>query len=242
MSHDFNFVSDRLIDLYTPEKFTRYYWLAWKLDPSSRTSWHGDVYRFAASIPSGYPIFEWGRCMQAREFSPSQDFVELCVEQFKNPRRGSFEALSRYPTKGTFESEPAYEQRIEWELKQSKLVLEQRLSKHIDTVCFPGDAYDARMLSHAAAAGYTVYMRHPREQGGNNRAALLSAADTRANGRMIGLRRLGIFHEFPKFLPQKAMGYWATRIAVRAFIGVPGYTHFLAAGRVSKKMVKALFR
>ena len=29
MTHEFIFVSDQIIDYYTPEKFDRYYWLAW---------------------------------------------------------------------------------------------------------------------------------------------------------------------------------------------------------------------
>ncbi len=240
MTHDFNFISDRLVDLYTPRKFSHYYWLAWKLDPSTKTSWTGNAYELADRIPSGYPVFEWGRCMQAREFIPSMAFVDLCTRRFAQQGETSRAQLAVCAEKGTFESQEAYEKRTAWELSESKRVLEQQLSKTIDTVCFPGDAYNCTILSQAASAGYKTYMRHPREEGDSNLSALLSAPEAHRRGQMIGLRRLGIFSEYPRALPQKAMGYWMTKVAVRAFIGVSGYSRFLSAGRVVKRTAKAL--
>jgi hypothetical protein len=178
--------------------------------------------------------------MQAREFSPSPDFVELCTRRFAERGEASKAGLAAVSGKGAFESQAAYEQRTQWEMTESKRVLEQQLSKTIDTVCFPGDVYTKAILSQAASAGYKTYMRHPREEGGSNLSALLSAPQAHRSGQMIGLRRLGIFSEYPKSLPQKAAGYLATKVAVRAFIGDPGYARFLSAGRVVKRSAKAL--
>jgi hypothetical protein len=82
MTHEFIFRSDKLIDLYTPDKFDRYYWLAWMLDPTSRIEWNGNVRRYATIIPSGYPVFEFDRYLSSPRFVPSFRFTQNCVDLF----------------------------------------------------------------------------------------------------------------------------------------------------------------
>jgi hypothetical protein len=235
MTHDFSFVSDQLIDLYTPEKFSQYYWLVWKLYPSTATEWHGDVSRFACHVPSGYPIFQQGRCMQGRQFLPSQKFIDLCIKRFGTDGKNCISDLISYPEKGEFESEQNYLARVEYQLRESKSVLEHHLSKTIDCICFPGNVYTEQLLSCAASIGYKVYMRHTGKQGSDNLTALRSASVTFSLNHMVGLRRLWIYNVYPKSFLNKTTTYWATKIAIGGFIEDPFYSLCLSAGRFVKK-------
>ena len=125
MTHDFSFISDQLVDFYTPQKFFRYYWLIWKLCPVTKTEWHGDVYRFADQIPTGYPIFQWGRCMQGREFIPSKDFIDFSIKNFLIEGHSCITRLELIPDKGIYESDENYQARIKYQLFESKSVLER---------------------------------------------------------------------------------------------------------------------
>jgi hypothetical protein len=235
MTHDFSFVSDQLIDLYTPEQFSQYYWLVWKLCPSTITEWHGDVSRFARHVPSGYPIFQRGRCLQGKQFMPSQEFIDLCIKRFRVDGKKSIAELRSHPEKGGTESEQNYLARIDYQLRESKSVLEHQLSKTIDYICFPGNIYTEHLLSCATSIGYKVYMRHPREQGSNNLTALCSASATLLRNQMVGLRRFGVFSDYPKSFLDKTMARWAIKIALGAFIDDPLYSLCLSAGRFAKK-------
>jgi peptidoglycan/xylan/chitin deacetylase (PgdA/CDA1 family) len=241
MTHDFSFISDQLVDFYSPQKFSRYYWLIWKLHPFTKMEWTGDVYRFASLVPAGYPIFQWGRCMQAREFIPSKDFVDTCVNAFRCEGSRCLSKVNLMPNKGEYESEQNYSARVEAELLESKTILENELAKPINTICFPGDVYDEKILARAASIGYKVYMRHPREKGADNLSAIQSASTTNhLQTRMVGLRRLGIFSEYPKFLPLKTTAYWITKIAVRGFVGDSFYSWLLSAGRIPMRIKRRM--
>lgn len=237
LSHEDVFVSDRLIDFYTPEKFSFYYWLFWKLYPEIRKDWQGDTSRYCELIPTGYPIFEYGRPLRCKQFLPSDEFINLCIQQFQTNGNKCMAGLQAYTPKGVYESDEAYAQRVDEQITQSKAILEQQLSKKVESICFPGDVYSAPLLSCAQKAGYKVFMRHPREKTNGNLAALRAAKQTLSAHQMIGLRRFVFNYDYRNIFPKQSAAYWFARITVEGIQGNALYTGGLYTARWLKRSV-----
>jgi hypothetical protein len=237
LSHEDVFLSDRLIDFYTPDKFNLYYWLTWKLFPNTRSEWSGDVTRYSRLIPSGYPIFEYGRSLRGREFVPSTEFVDRCVKLFNTKGRQCIIELQLLADKGDYEPEEHYVRRVDEQILQSKCILERELSKCIEGICFPGDVYSSRILSRAQAAGYKIYMRPYWEKRTSNLAALERAKQTLEAHQIVGLQRLVIPFGFRGILPMERSAYWMAKIAVEAAQGNAFYSRSLSTARFIKRKI-----
>lgn len=217
MSHEDVFLSDQLIDFYTPEKFDNYYWLIWRNYPQIRSEGCGDLSRYSGLIPSGYPIFEYGRPLRGREFLPSTKFVDQSLQLFKSKGIQCLPELQSYPDKGEYESEERYAQRVDEQIIQSKQILERELSKSIECICFPGDVYSELLLTQAQAAGYKIYMRSPWEKRTSNLSVLKYAKQILENNQMIGLQRFVFTYRYRDIIPMKMAAYWTARITVEAY-------------------------
>jgi poly-beta-1,6-N-acetyl-D-glucosamine N-deacetylase len=237
LSHEDVFLSQRLIDFYTPAKFNLYYWLIWKLFPHLRSKWCGDVTRYSHLIPSGYPIFEYGRSLRGKEFIPSTGFIDRCVKLFNTKGMRCLKELQLYPDKGDYEPEEHYVQRVDEQIVRSKCILERELSKCIECICFPGDVYSSLMLSRAQAAGYKVYMRPHWEKRIGNLSALECAKQTLEDQQMVGLQRLVIPYGFRGILPMETAAYWMAKIAVEAAQGNAFYGRSLSIAKFIKRKI-----
>ena len=237
LSHEDVFLSDRLIDFYTPDKFNLYYWLIWKLFPYTRYEWCGDVTRYNCLIPSGYPIFEYGRSLRGREFIPSAEFVDQCVQLYKVKGTHCITNLQLYPDKGGYEPEESYAQRVDEQIVQSKCVLERELSKRIVCICFPGDIYSNPLLSHAQLAGYKVYMRPHWGERMSNLSALKDAKRTLDNDQMIGLQRSVFTYGYRGTLPMETAAYWAAKVTVESAQGNAFYSGSLSIAKLIKRKI-----
>ncbi len=237
LSHEDIFVSDKLIDFYTPDKIHLYYWLIWKLIPQTRTALHSDITRYSGLIPAGYPIFEYGRPLRGKQFFPSEEFISLCVQQFKASGDRCMANLQAYSQKGVFETDDAYAQRVDDQVFQSKKILERELNKEIECICFPGDVYSTPLLSRAQAAGHRVFMRHPRETTAGNLAALQKADRTLSANQMIGLQRFVFNYDYRKIFPRQLAAYWTARFTVEGIQGNVLYTKSFSTARWLKRSV-----
>jgi hypothetical protein len=237
MSHEDIFLSDRLIDFYTPDKFNQYYWLLWKLNPSVMNDWYGDVSRFSSLIPSGYPIFEYGRALRGKEFNPSDEFVNRSVHLYRIEGMQCLDELQSYRVKGIYEPEKRYRQRVEEQLVQSKFLLEQELSKTIDCICFPGEIYSEFVLSRAQVAGYKLYLRSHWEKRRSNLVEIRSARRILDDHQMIGLQRLVVPRISRTNIAKKAFTYWMAKIAVEAYQGNNLYNSYLSSARFIKRRI-----
>jgi hypothetical protein len=237
LSHADVFLSDRLIDFYTPDKFRLYYWLIWKLFPDTCSEWNGDVTRYSCLIPSGYPIFEYGRALRGKEFIPSSVFVDRCVQLYQVKGLQCLADLQSYPGKGKYELEGAYAHRVEEQIVQSKCILERELSKCIECICFPGNVYSNLLLSRAQAAGYKLYMRPHWEKRTSNLSALRHAKQMLSNNQMIGLQRLVFPYGYRSILPMETAAYWLAKISVEAAQGNAFYSGSLSSVRFIKRKI-----
>jgi peptidoglycan/xylan/chitin deacetylase (PgdA/CDA1 family) len=237
LSHEDVFLSDRLIDLYSPEKFRLYYWLVWKLFPHIRAEWQGDVTRYRGLIPAGYPIFEYGRSLRGKEFIPSAKFVDQCVQLFQVQGDRCLADLQLYPEKGVFEPEERYAQRVEEQIVQSKQTLERELSKSIECICFPGDISSERLLARAREVGHKVYMRPHWGERWSNLAALKNAQQILDNHQMVGLQRIVFTYGYRGLLPTEPAAYWTAKVSVKAAQGNAFYNGCFSTARLIKRKI-----
>jgi peptidoglycan/xylan/chitin deacetylase (PgdA/CDA1 family) len=211
MTHEFIFISDKIIDFYTPEKFDKYYWLSWMLYPESAQAWDSNAYTYRNKIPIGYPIFEYGRRISHRKFIPCESFVNFAIESYLC---GKIEKLNELNCKkGEWESEADFRSEQEYQIVDCKKVLEQRLLKEIHTICFPGGSYDDTALRIAEVAGYRCYMRSSRLRQGNNIELLAHIR----SGKFSGLNRTSFSKIRIPGLTVAATAYLTARISIGSY-------------------------
>jgi peptidoglycan/xylan/chitin deacetylase (PgdA/CDA1 family) len=238
MTHDYIFISNQLVDLYSPDKFDKYYWLTWMLYPFTKTEWHGDITRFAGLVPSGYPIFMRGRCLDKAQFIPSAEFVNLCISQYASKSIDCISDLKMHPEIGQFEAEQDYLARVGQQLRDSKVVLESKLSKTVEHICFPGNIFNQQVLSLAAEVGYKVFIQAGKQTPGYNFNALQNASKTLSQNRMIGLKRVSLKNEFPGIVPAKTAANWTAKIRIYNLLDHPFYSGANSVSRLVKRIIR----
>lgn len=155
MSHNFYFRSDKLADVFMGQP--QYDWIPWfthtKRKPFYMTEDQSGL------VPHGYPVFEYGRALGVRRYFPNERIIENAVHWYEDGKLSHQELISEissmietYP--GRFESDAEMEARYRYELFNSKSLLEQKLNKRIDYLCWPGGGYNALSLKLSEEAGY----------------------------------------------------------------------------------------
>ncbi|HSJ08231.1 MAG TPA: hypothetical protein VK936_16105, partial [Longimicrobiales bacterium] len=212
------------------------------LDPATRQDWNGDVRRFADLIPSGYPIFENDRALAARQFRPSDEFVRAIMEE--GPGLDGRLPPNRVPgrQRGQTETEPQYLARIRHEVGSARRILEERLQKRIEFICFPGGAYNAEVLRATDDAGYVGFMRSSRERRGDNRTSLTNALARReVPGKAVGFTRVSVTKELPAgWIRSDLLHYWNARLKVGAFAWPDRYGPALRIVRAGGRAMRSL--
>lgn len=159
MSHNFYWKSDKIVDFYNGQP--DYHWLLWNLHSSKKPfSMHEDA---SSQISAGYPIFEYDRALRIRRYLPDDDFIAFCSDVYQKRAVGnqisSSELLSEFQKQlpkipGRYETDQEMEDRYRYELFESKRVLEEKLNKRVDYLCWPGGGYNTLSLQLAEEAGY----------------------------------------------------------------------------------------
>jgi peptidoglycan/xylan/chitin deacetylase (PgdA/CDA1 family) len=211
LTHEFVFISDKIIDFYLPEHFEKYYWLAWMLFPEAPQAWDSTAYAYRDKIPTGYPIFEYGRRVAHRKFVPCEEFIRMAVEAYL---RGNADGLNELNCKkGEWESEEVFRAEQKRQIAGCKIILEQRLHREIHTLCFPGGSYDDMALRIAEDAGYRCYMRSSRLHHGNNKELLAQIKD----GNFSGLNRTSFSKIRIPGLSAAVAAYLTARISLGSY-------------------------
>ena len=213
MTHEFIFCSDKVVDVYTPDRFQKYYWLAWMLFPESVGEWDSRAESYRNRIPEGYPIFEHTRRLSAPAFLPSAEFVNAAIAAYQNGERDLdvLGALAREG--GRWETEEQYHEIAERYLVDCKRILEEVTEKTVHTVCFPGGGYTPEVLSRAKEAGYRCYMRASRLKEGNN-FDHLRALQT---GEFVGFNRMSFSKIRKAFLPRRLTARVTSAVTLGAY-------------------------
>ena len=241
LTHDHIFVSDRIVDVYTADKFEHYYWLSFLLAPETKAQWQGDVRQFASVVPDGYPIFEHGRALSGRQFFPSDRFVERCIATFqKGGPEGVLGLNSAAVSKGRCETDAEYDTRVEMEVPGSKRVLEDQLGHAVDFICFPGGVYSDQVLQHAARAGYVTYFVSSPDPGGDNRLALFGGTRGSDPSGLVPLKRISFSRDYPRWFFRRSAAYWNARLKIRSFLEPSRGEPLLRAARGLRNSLRQL--
>lgn len=158
MSHDWFFVSNKIIDFYAPGDKT-YYWLNWIEMPDKKYSYFSQP----CEVEAGYPIFDYGRSLGIRRYFPNRDIINYSIESYRRYKnqKGSADLIDMvnhlYLEKacyGNIETDAQMIQRYTFELTESKSIIESRLKKSVDFLCWPGGAYNEISVALSKIAGY----------------------------------------------------------------------------------------
>lgn len=154
MSHNYYFKSDKIIDIHKNDN--TYHWLAWINRPKRKYAWQlEDQHSYT---PYGYPVFEYYRALGTRRYFPDEFLISKSIELYNCGKDKSEiiqacnELLKNYP--GHFETDEDMIARYRYELMDSKHILEDKLGKRVDFLCWPGGGYNETSLKIAEDSGY----------------------------------------------------------------------------------------
>jgi len=157
MSHNYYFAGAEVVDIYRGQE--KYEWLAWLAQPKRKPFYlNEDQSSFTAF---GYPIFRYDRSLSARRYFPDERLVELAVGLYKEGQgekdvkmivKNLNKKLRQYP--GRAESDKEMEKRYRYELSESKNIIEKKLNKKVEFLCWPGGRYNSISIEISKEAGY----------------------------------------------------------------------------------------
>lgn len=218
MTHEFIFTSDKVVDYYTPEKFNKYYWLAWMLFPDSSRQWNSTAMSYKNKIPVGYPIFEYNRRLSAKKFIPSKEYVDFLIDKYNG---GNIEEKAEYTgIRGEYETDEQFTEYALWEVDQCKKDIEKLTDKEVHTLCFPGGGYTDEVLDITEKSGYKCYMNASRLRVGNNNEHV----EKMHKGKFVGLNRTSFSLIHLGVFPDSFYDYWVAKMSIANYQNKQPYT------------------
>jgi len=160
MSHNWYFAGSDLVDVYDRDRYKKYYWMKWILDKESKPYYM--VNNHSQSIPEGYPIFKHGRSLGLRRYFPNENLIDLMLNStsFKNEiKDGTYlnainKLLLQAKYMGRMETDREMIDRYIYELGESKTIIEKKLNKKVDFLCWPGGGYNNISIAVSEDVGY----------------------------------------------------------------------------------------
>ncbi len=164
MTHTWYPTSSKIIDFRHPGD--SYIWMTWNNYPDKKPFLQLDDGKL---IIYGEPVYESSRAIGAKRYIPDESLKEHLIDYVKkgkinefyqtlNWREKLFEIANRYKKENNmderYESEEEYEERIYWELHESKKIIEDELNKDVKFLCWPGGAVTRKAVDIAADIGY----------------------------------------------------------------------------------------
>jgi peptidoglycan/xylan/chitin deacetylase (PgdA/CDA1 family) len=167
LTHTWYFSSPQIIDFHHPGD--AYPWLAWNAHPEYKYLWMIEDQR--NFVPWGIPIYQNEKSLATRRYFPDHDLDMLLVEYVK--ARGNEEFFQMYDwysqlnnlaadfsqthaNQGHFETDEEYHERLYHELAESKHIIEERLKKKVDFLCWPGGGYNDISVELSKEIGYSA--------------------------------------------------------------------------------------
>lgn len=166
LTHTWYFSSPNVLDFHRPQN-KAYPWLAWNAKPEEKPFYI--VNNQDAFVSWGTPIYEYKKALVCRRYFPPKEIAERTVDfvsekggvaffqkdDWEDTLRGFHRKILAQQQKGErYETDEEYEKRVLRELVDSKRLLQSKLDKAIDFICWPGGAYNPTVLRLAEEAGY----------------------------------------------------------------------------------------
>lgn len=147
MSHTWYEISEKLIDFRHPGD--PYIWMTWNSNKDKKPSLQVDNPEL---VKLGEPVYEHDKSLGAIRILPDKDLSEKLVKYVKEKGCNNFfknrswrkeltmqyNILKSKSKDGLIESNKEALQRFEFELVESKNIIEQKLNKKVDFFCWPG--------------------------------------------------------------------------------------------------------
>lgn len=159
MSHTWYFSGPKVVDYQHP--FDSYIWMNWNKDINKKNAYMSEDPE--ANKEYGAPIYEHDKSLSIRRYFPNETIhneMVKYVEQkggrryFESPQWREeldkvFVNISNDLPQGRYETEEEYEARLNYELYNSKNILEKQLNKKVDYLCWPGGGYNEKSVEKA---------------------------------------------------------------------------------------------
>jgi len=220
-THTWHFCGEKIIDFYSPENACEYPWMSWNRNPRKKPYWAKEKYNRELL---GMPIYENQRSMIARRYLPDEslnlhlrEVVSKAGEEsffqqngWRNRLRDHVNAYKdQYGLIGRFETDAENENRMRYELLENKQTIERCLDKEADFLCWPGGAYNRRLIELAETFGY----RATTVKEGNNRIH----DDYRKVNRISSGNPIGA-DRFPWKYPVFTLSYYIARFQNKPWV------------------------
>ena len=193
MTHTWYFTGPEIIDFRHPGD--PYVWINWNKDINRKHKYLRE--KQDDLIELGTPVYRYEKSLEARRYYADKSLDQAAVQYVKaNGGKAFFHNKSwreqlfrtvedykhRKKLKDKYESQEHQLNRFEWELSESKSILEKELRKNVRFFCWPGGGYNNISLS-MSKNGYT--------------AATLSSRDVSTKRNVFGedptrIKRIGI--------------------------------------------------
>lgn len=169
LTHTWYFTGPTIVDYYRPSSARSYPWMAWNARPDRKPFYLQEDQ--TAFVPWGTPVFEHEKSLLARRFEPDPAATQAVIEAVDAGGGRAFFERADWRQQldsiiagsegsghgGQVESEADYAARVRYELKQSKSVIEQKLGKRVEYLCWPGGGTNDLAKTIAAEVGYKAW-------------------------------------------------------------------------------------
>ncbi len=177
LTHTWYFTGPKIVDYYCTEHAERYPWMQWNARPDRKPFYL--VEDQTGYVPTGAPVFEHEKSLIARKFFPDEDIVQTiisrhnqhsgqrCIDHARNFSTYAnlvSSILGTQPIPGYLESVTERKVRVRQELISSKSIIEEKLDKTVDYICWPGGGVDEGVKKMARQVGYRSWTLPSREK------------------------------------------------------------------------------
>lgn len=166
MTHTWYPISDQVIDFRHPND--EYCWMTWNSHPKQKPFLQIENYDL---VGYGSPVYKNEKSLMAKTFIPDNNLTQHLVDFVRKLGDFSFfsvpnwkEILTKeynkyreqFDVATYFETEKEYLDRIRYELRESKRIIEEKLNKKIEFLCWPGGSGTTAGVNISKEVGYKM--------------------------------------------------------------------------------------
>jgi len=165
MTHTKYFVSNKIREFHHPK--ADYLYPVSNIYPEKKPYYFTDI-EFKKLLPFGTPFFEEKSALIARRVTINPMFENECILSLENYNWNKYnyfqcfnlikDIYEKYNKENrlilSIETEQEYETRVRWEIGESKRILEERLNKKVNHICWPHGDYNDFCHQVAKDEGY----------------------------------------------------------------------------------------
>lgn len=174
LTHTWYFKNNTIMDFRHPND--PYIWMTWNNHPDKKFLLQTDKKEL---INLGEPVYNFGKSLETKRYFPDEQLrKELTEYVIKNGNENFFQKefwknklfkfVQQFHEKNkiddSYESNEEYEKRIRKELYESKMIIEKKLNKNVNFLCWPGGGVNETALKIASNIGYLSSTYSSREK------------------------------------------------------------------------------